>query len=70
MDSLYSGNSKVRFETDEYGYREYTWRDARWKGRLVGFIPQGQTVTGSATLSDFNFAPPRMQARRILPSRG
>ena len=55
---LYSGNSKVRFETDEYGYREYTWRNARWKGSLVGFTPQGQAVTGSATLSDFNFGPP------------
>ena len=56
--SLYSGNSNVRFEVDEYGYREYTFRDARWNGSLVGVTPEGQAVTGNATLSDFDFGPP------------
>ncbi len=40
---------------DEYGYWTAEYSDLRWEGVLVGFTPDGESVAGKATLSDFDF---------------
>lgn len=52
--SLYA-NDEVRRTYDEYGYWTSAYSDLRWQGSLVGVTPGGQSVSGTATLSDFDF---------------
>lgn len=52
--NLYA-NDHVQRTYDEYGYFTFEWSDFRWRGFLIGFTPEGQPVTGNATLSDFFF---------------
>ena len=52
--SLYA-NDEVRRTYDEYGYWTAEYNDFRWNGLLVGFTPDGESVAGNATLSDFDF---------------
>ena len=53
--SLYVNNSEIRRVYDEFGYWTIESSDFRWRGSLVGFTPEGGSVTGSVTLSDFDF---------------
>ena len=53
--SLYA-NDEVRRTYDEYGYWTTAYSDLRWRGTLVGYTPDGQFVSGNATLSDFDFS--------------
>ena len=54
-ESLYANMDVVQRTYDEYGYWTIEWSDFRWRGSLVGYTPNGQSVTGNATLSDFDF---------------
>lgn len=55
IKSLYANQSQVRRTYDEYGYWTSEYSDLRWEGSLVGLTPDGQSVRGNATLSDFDF---------------
>ena len=53
--SLYSNSSHVQRTYDEYGYWTIERSESRWRGFIMGLTPDGELVTGSATLSDFDF---------------
>ena len=46
------------------------WRDIRWTGKMIGTTPAGSQVTGSATLSDFDFGGRRHRGSGWDPGKG